>query len=91
MLLADDPTGLSAATLAETRAAILAEAGEWKQVSGGVPDGGFIDEVFRKNAALDLDATGDTESIQRVNNYDANTNADWTQSEGSFGGGNSGQ
>ena len=84
VLLANGLEG-EVATSAETQAATLAGAGEWEQVGGGIPSGGFIDTAFRENAALDLDATSDAESIQRFNNNDTNTKADWIQSTSTFG------
>jgi hypothetical protein len=79
VLLADDVSGTVAAA-AETQAAAVAAAGQWQQVGGGVPAGGFVGADFRANAALDLNATGTSSSgatIQRVDNLDHDTKADW--------------
>jgi hypothetical protein len=72
----------------------VAAANQWQQVGGGVPAGGFIDDTFRANAALDLDATGTAasgESIRRIDDTDDNDMADWAQGASSFGAINPGQ
>jgi len=77
-----------------TQAGVVATAGEWEQVGGGIPAGGFVDDDFCANAALDLDDTGTTstgESIQRNDDDDNNDKADWVQAASSFGARNSGQ
>lgn len=80
VLVADGLTGTVAAA-SEAQAAVVAAAGEWEQLGGGVPPGGFVADVFRANAVLDSDATGTTRagtSIQRADNGDTNTAADWS-------------
>lgn len=79
VLLADGPTG-TAAGESEDQAAIVAAQGQWVKVGGGVPAGGFVDDDFNANAALDLAMGGTTpagKSIQRLDNTDDNDKADW--------------
>jgi hypothetical protein len=79
VLAANSATGTTAAGSAN-QAAIVAAAGQWMQVGGGVPAGGFVDAAFRANAVLDLDGTGTAasgRSIQRIDNNDTNTLSDW--------------
>ena len=79
VLLSDNATG-AAASASEAQAAIVAAQGEWVMVGGGVPAGGFVDDTFSANAALDLDLGGTTAagaSIQRLDNTDDNDKADW--------------
>jgi hypothetical protein len=84
VLSADNPTGTTAAA-SENQAAIVAAAGEWQRVGGGVPPGGFVDDDFRTHAVLDLNATGTTASgmsIQRTTNVDSNDKNGWTTGTG---------
>ncbi len=93
VFVANAPTGTAAAGT-ETQAALVAAANQWQQVGGGIPSGGFIDDTFRANAALDLDATGTAasgESIRRIDDTDDNDMADWAQGASSFGAINPGQ
>ncbi|MEM9493559.1 MAG: hypothetical protein AAGC55_30705, partial [Myxococcota bacterium] len=53
----------------------IAAAGEWEIVGGGVPKGGYIDGDFNAHAVQNL--SGD-DTIQRLDNGDTNTKADWT-------------
>jgi hypothetical protein len=82
VLTANAPTGTAAAD-SETAAASAAAANEWQNVGGGQPAGGYVDDVFRANAVLDLDGTSTTgqlvtsTSIQRLDNTDDNDKADW--------------
>jgi len=80
VFVSDDPTGTAAANT-ETQAADVAAANQWQIVGGGVPPGGFIDDDFSANAALDLnDPTSTTAagtSIQRLDNTDDNDKDDW--------------
>jgi hypothetical protein len=93
VLLADDASGTAAA--AETQAAALASASQWTMVGGGVPPGGFVDGDFRAHAVLDLNATSTNAagtSIQRTNDEDSNTKADWAMvATASWGFNNAGQ
>jgi hypothetical protein len=93
MFASDGPTG-SAAGATETQADVVATAGEWEMVGGGIPSGGFVDNDFNAHAAQDLDGTGTDptgESIQRNTNADSNTVADWVQAASSWGLINTGQ
>jgi len=73
----------------------IATQGEWEQVGGGVPVGGFADNDFGAHAVLDSDATGATAagtSFQRLDDGDDNDKADWTDANvGSWGANNTGQ
>ena len=63
-------------------------------VGGGVPTGGFVDDDFSANAALDLNGTGDDasgDSIRRVDDTDDNDKADWAQGASTWGLINAGQ
>ncbi len=87
VFLADDATGLAAATT-ETQAAAAAAMGEWEKVGGGIPPGGFIDDDFRAHAVLDLNGTSTSAvgvTIQRAGNTDTNTKADWGMAEHTWG------
>ena len=79
----------------ETRAAAVAAAGEWQQVGGGVPVGGFVGQTFVDHAVRGLDqpGPGNANSVQRIDNGDTNTKADWTAAPApsSFGQLNAGQ
>jgi methionine-rich copper-binding protein CopC len=66
----------------ETRAAQVATANEWENVGGGQPAGGYIDADFCANAAPGLDQAD--VSIQRVDDGDTNTAADWTTAPQAF-------
>lgn len=93
VLVADDPTG-TAAGGSESAAAVVAAAGEWTTEAGTVPAGGFVDDAFCMNAALDLNATGTTAagtSIQRNADTDTNDRGDWSQLPSTFGAANVGQ
>ncbi|MDX1408599.1 MAG: hypothetical protein R3330_10715, partial [Saprospiraceae bacterium] len=76
---------------AEARAAEAAAVGEWQMVGGGVPKGGFVGNNFNAHAVLDLDATTDTDSIQRDDDADNNDLSDWTTDLDSWGVINAGQ
>jgi hypothetical protein len=70
----------TAAAATETQAAVVAAAGQWQMVGGGIPAGGFVDQTFNQWAALDLDGTGTSaagSSIQRLDNSDDNDMNDW--------------
>jgi hypothetical protein len=78
VLLSDATSAPSATT--ETQATTVGNAGEWYMEAGGVPPGGFTGASFVANAVYDLNGTGTTAagiSIQRKDNSDANTRADW--------------
>jgi len=94
VLASDDPVG-TAATDSETQAATVAAAGQWTMVGGGVPAGGFVDDAFNAHAVQDLNGTANTASgisIQRTNDVDTQTKADWSGSVGaSWGANNPGQ
>ncbi|MEZ4398522.1 MAG: Ig-like domain-containing protein [Kofleriaceae bacterium] len=84
ILVANLATGTAAAG-SETQAAAVAAAMQWQNVGGGTPPGGYIDDAFRMNAVLDLDATGAAAagtSIQRLDNTDDNDLADWSTGAG---------
>lgn len=74
VLLSDNATG-TAANGSESQAAVVAAAGEWENVGGGTPPGGYIDEAFSSNAVLDLNGP---DTIQRIDDNDTNTKDDWT-------------
>jgi len=80
-VLLSDATSLPAAGSATAnQAASVANAGQWQQAGGGVPVGGFVGQAYVDNAVFDLDATGATAagtSIQRKDNNDTNSKADW--------------
>jgi len=87
VFLSDDPTG-SAAPATEGQATIVADAGGWEKIDGGIPPGGFIDDNFNTHAVQDLDATSTSNTgvtIQRITNGDTNTKADWGMAENSWG------
>jgi len=72
----DDPAGATAAAATEAQAAMVGAANQWSPAMTS-----YLDTVFRTNAADDLNATGTTAagtSIQRINNVDTNSKADWT-------------
>lgn len=84
----------TAAAATEAQAAIVRTANQWQMVGGGHPLTGYVDDLFREHAVLDLDATGTTaagESIRRVDNSDDNDKADWLQGASTFGLINAGQ
>ena len=84
VLTSDDATGTAAAA-SETQAALVADAMQWQIVGGGVPTGGFVDDNFSANAALDLNGTGTDatgSSIQRLDNTDDNDKNDWNSADG---------
>lgn len=88
-VLADDdtppamPGQSNVAAGSETAAAAAAAANQWFNNDGTQPAGGYIDDDFRFNAALDLNATTTSgqlvtsTSIQRLDNTDDNNKADW--------------
>jgi hypothetical protein len=96
VLVADAATGTAAAN-SETAAAAVAAANQWTMPGGGVPVGGFVDDAFRANAVLDLNATGTTavtSSIQRTDDLDSNSLNGWTTGAGvasTWGANNAGQ
>jgi len=96
VLAANAPSGTVTAA-SEAEAARAAAAGQWHAPGGGVPVGGFVDDAFRANAVLDLDATGTSaagNSIQRTSDSDVNDKTDWTTGAGAastFGVLNAGQ
>jgi hypothetical protein len=74
-------------TRSENQAAVVAAAGEWQMVGGGVPVGGFVGANFRLHAVLELTATGTTKtgtSIQRTTNLDSNDKSGWTTGIGAL-------
>ncbi|MBP6629148.1 MAG: hypothetical protein KBG28_21135 [Kofleriaceae bacterium] len=80
VLLTDDPARTSAAADSEARAAVVAAAGQWTRIAGGVPAGGFVDAEFNAHAAPDLDDAGTTRagpSIQRLDRVDRDHAGDW--------------
>ena len=80
VLLASDGSSAEAATDSERQAAALAADGQWEMVGGGVPAAGFVDLDFNSHAALDLDGCGASsagQSIQRLDDGDTQTKADW--------------
>jgi hypothetical protein len=75
----------TAANPSEIQAAVVAAAGEWHMVGGGVPPGGFVDADFRAHAVFDLNSTGTTAtgtSIQRNTNVDSNDKNGWSTGAG---------
>lgn len=94
VLVANAPMG-TAAGGSETQAATVASAGHWTMVGGGVPMDGFVDDAFRMHAVQGLGSTSTTTmgtTIQRINNDDTNTRADWNDSSmATWGANNPGQ
>ncbi len=93
VFLSDDPTGTAVADT-ETQAASVAGQNEWTMVGGGIPLGGFIDDNFNAHAVQDLNGTSTSATgvtIQRKDNADTNTKADWEMAENTWGVLNSGQ
>jgi len=85
---------LTVTTNSETQAAEVAGAGEWEQVGGGVPAGGFIDQDFCDNAVTGLNGTGTTtagDTIGRTDDLDTNTKAGWGTAGPTWGALNTGQ
>ena len=84
LLVASDPTATcTAATATETPVAAVLAANQWQPPTSQV--GAYTDGVFCTNAADDLNATGTTSltnSIQRLNDMDTDTKADWTTGAG---------
>jgi hypothetical protein len=74
VFVSDDATGTSAAAT-ETQAAIVAAAGEWEMVGGGIPMNGFVDDDFNAHAVQDLNAAN---TIQRILAVDNNDRDDWS-------------
>ena len=75
---------------------MVAAAGEWHMEAGGVPPGGFTNDNYVAHAVYDLDGTGNTRtgtSIQRKDDSDTNSKADWNSgpSAQTFGMLNAGQ
>ncbi len=97
VLLVDSAASSTVATVSETQAAIVAAAGEWENIGGGTPPGGYVDVDFSANAVNSLigsstNASGT--SIQRLDDQDANDKNDWTTGSGqasTFGLPNGGQ
>ena len=80
VFLTDANDGGDAAAGTESQAAIVAEAGEWTDPDGTVPEGGYVDGAFHASAVVGLKDTGDTatgETLQRFDNWDTDTNEDW--------------
>jgi len=86
--LADSGAAGTATGSAEalTNEASLTEPKQWTNVDGSVPTSGFVDEGFRAAAVLDLNLTtvarpwlsvDPLTSLQRVDDMDRNTKADW--------------
>ncbi|MFH1530300.1 MAG: hypothetical protein ABIK09_06130 [Pseudomonadota bacterium] len=70
-----------AAAGTEAQAAIVAAAGEWTDPDGTVPVGGYVDGAFNASAVVGLKGTGTTstgETLQRFDDWDTDTNEDWT-------------
>jgi hypothetical protein len=96
VLLASDTAAPPLILQTEQQAAVIALAGQWQQVGGGVPAGGFAADAFLTHAVRGLGQTGTVStgtSIQRINNGDTHTKADWTAAPAarSFGALNAGQ
>lgn len=94
VLLADDPVGATA-NGSEDAAHLVASVGEWTNVAGGVPPGGFVDDSFCSSAVTGLNATATDPigvTLQRTGNADTNTTIDWSnQTSASWGAMNLGQ
>lgn len=102
VLLTNGDTSQNPTNAAETQAGLLADAGEWQIVGGGVPESGFEDAVFHEHAVAGLaddpaDVSGGfddldgKQSLQRVDDGDDNDKADWDPATHTFGSLNSGQ
>ena len=87
VLVSDGPTG-NAAAASESAAQRVAEANEWTQEDGQLPEGGFIDGEFNAHAAQGLKGNGTrngTSSIRRTSPNDRNHKGDWSFGDSSFG------
>jgi hypothetical protein len=72
----------------ETRAAVVAAAGQWTMVGGGVPGGGFVDLDFSMHAVDGLGSGGTSiagDSLQRLAGDDVNTMTDWVLAPPTWG------
>jgi hypothetical protein len=91
-----DNTTTALQTATQAQIGLVSGLGTWQQVGGGIPPGGFVGQTYVDHAVADLNATGTVASglsIQRINNGDTNTKADWTAAPAasSFGVLNAGQ
>ncbi len=92
LFASNDPTATATASATENQAALVGAANQWSPAMAT-----YIDAVFRMNAVADLDATATTAagtSIQRIDDNDTNSVADWTTGAGvasTFGALNPGQ
>lgn len=76
LFVSDNPAGATAATGTEEAAALVGAANQWDPALAE-----YKDAVFRTNSVGGLGATGTAvtgTSIQRINDLDANSTADWT-------------
>jgi hypothetical protein len=79
VFVADGASG-SAASDTKTQAGVVGAANQWDPALAA-----YTDDEFYMNAVQDLDATGTTNtgtSIQRINDADTNSKADWTTGAG---------
>ena len=95
VVLLADGVCCSAAKDSETAAAQGVAEGQWTNIDGSVPAGGYVDDTFHASAVTDLDGTS-TEptgtSTQRTSLTDQNHKGDWTDSfQSTFGAPNPGQ
>lgn len=76
VFVSDNPAGLTAAAGTEEAAKLVGAANQWDPALAE-----YKDDVFRINSVGGLGATGTTpagSSIQRLNDQDLNSTADWT-------------
>ena len=87
VLVSDGPTG-NAAAASEAAALRVAQANEWTQEDGQLPEGGFVDGNFNAHAAQGLKGSGtrdSSRSIRRISPNDRNHKGDWEFGVSSFG------
>jgi hypothetical protein len=80
VFVSNDPAGTNSANGTEAQAAIVGAASQWSPKATT-----YVGIAFRSVAAHDLSATGTTAtgtSIQRIDDADTNSKADWTTGAG---------
>ncbi|MDX2089493.1 MAG: hypothetical protein SFX73_16690 [Kofleriaceae bacterium] len=80
VFVADNAATPDTATDTETQAAVVGAANQWDPALAA-----YVNDVFYTNAVQTLNATGTSNTgttIQRVNNTDTNSKADWTTGAG---------
>ncbi len=77
VLFASSSTVGNTASGTNSQAAAMSTAGEWSMVGGGVPPGGFVNTEFHAHAVQGLGVSTRALSLQRLDDLDRNTVADW--------------